>query len=212
MHNLKLIIFDLDGTLVNAYPAIVSSFNYAMQKTGYPKQAPGIICRAVGWGDERLLTPFIKKADLKKVLSIYRRHHRKSLLCQSRLFPSVKKLLTYLENRGYQLALASNRPTRFLWILIRHLKIAPYFNTILCADKLAHGKPHPEILQKIMRKERSKPSETLYVGDMTIDAQAGRRAAIKTVIVTTGSSSRQEIRREEPWRIAHKITDLFKIL
>lgn len=212
MYNLKLIIFDLDGTLVNAYPAIVSSFNYAMQKTGYPKQVPGIIRRAVGWGDENLLEPFIKAMDFKKVLRFYRKHHRVSLVKESRLFPRAKKILTYLRGRGYKLAVASNRPTRFSRILIRHLKIAGYFDYVLCADKLRHIKPHPEILNTILKKFSLKPQEAIYVGDMAIDAQAGRRAGIKTAIVTTGSSTRQEIKKQKPWRIIHKITDLGGIL
>lgn len=212
MPDIKLLIFDLDGTLIDAYPAIISSFNYAMRALKYPVRKDNLIRRAVGWGDEKLFRPFIKPADLKEALKIYRRHHAKSLLRQSRLFPGAKKVLTYLKSKGYKLAVASNRPTRFSRILIRHLKIRPYFDYILCADKLKHIKPHPEILRKIMHRQNSKPLETIYVGDMVIDAQAGRRAAVKTIIVTTGSSSRSEIRRQRPWRIIYKITDLLKIL
>jgi len=66
LHSIKLIIFDLDGTLVNAYPAIIKSFNYTMQKLGYPKQSNLNIRRAVGWGDDNLLKPFLNSKDLKK--------------------------------------------------------------------------------------------------------------------------------------------------
>lgn len=212
MDDLKLIIFDLDGTLVNAYPAIISSFNHTMRRLKCPLQKPVTICRAVGWGDENLLKPFIGKKDLKRGLSIYRQHHKISLLRYSRLFPGAKSLLVCLKSRGYKLAVASNRPTRFSLILLRHLKIYGYFDYILCADKLAHIKPHPEILNKIMRRFSVKPSEALYAADMVIDAQAGRRAGIRTVIVTTGSSSAQEVKREKPWRIISRIRDLVKVL
>jgi len=212
MRVIKLIIFDLDGTLVDAYPAIVRSFNYALQKLGYPKQSSLVVRRAVGWGDENLLKPFLSPEDLKKAVSIYRRHHRSSLVKGSRLFSKAKYVLTYLKNRGYKLAVASNRPTKFSWILIRHLKIEKYFDYVLCADRLRHMKPHPEILHKIMQKFSLKPKQTLYVGDMTIDAQAGRRAKVKTIIVTTGSSRKQEIKKESPYRIIRRITELFKLL
>jgi phosphoglycolate phosphatase len=212
MIGIKLIIFDLDGTLVNAYQAIISSFNYAMQKMGYSRQDACTIRRAVGSGDENLLEPFIKPKDLKKTLLIYRRHHKRSLMRGSRLFPQAKRLLNYLKGKGYKLAVASNRPTRFSRILIRHLKIAQYFDYVLCADKLKYIKPHPEILNRIMRRFSVKPLEALYVGDMGIDAQAGRRAAVKTVIVTTGSSSIEKIKKEKPWRIIRKIRDLLRVL
>jgi len=85
MHNKKVVIFDLDGTLVGAYKAIARSFNYAMLKLNYPKQPPVVIRKAVGWGDEKLLGPFVKRADLKKALIIYRRQQKRDLIRYSRL-------------------------------------------------------------------------------------------------------------------------------
>ena len=212
MGDIKLVIFDLDGTLVDAYLAIISSFNYTMRALNYPPRKDGVIRKAVGWGDDNLLKPFIEIKDLKKALAIYRRHHKKSLVRQSRLLPQARELLEYLKAKGYKLAVASNRPTQFSLIIIRHLKLKRYFEYILCADKLKNIKPHPEILKKILARFSLKPRQALYAGDMSIDAQAGRRAKIRTIIVTTGSSTKNEIRKERPWRIINKITDLRKIL
>lgn len=212
MKDIKLIIFDLDGTLVDAYPAIIKSFNYTMRMLKFPRQSALIIRQAVGWGDENLLKPFIKRQDLKKALLIYRRHHKSALLKGARLFPRADKILTYLKNKGYKLAVASNRPMHFSWILIRQLGLEKYFDFVLCADKLRHIKPHPEILNRIMQRFSRERKDTIYIGDMTIDAQAGRRAGIKTIIVTTGSSTKAEIKKENPYRIIPKISDLLKIL
>jgi phosphoglycolate phosphatase len=215
IHNtneIKLIIFDLDGTLIDAYPAITSSFNYTMRKLGYPLQNKTVIRRAVGWGDENLLKPFIKQEDFKKALSLYRNHHKRSLVIASRIMPRVKTVLVGLKNKGYKLAVASNRPTRFSQILLRHLNLKKYFAFVLCADKLKKGKPHPQILNKIMEKFALSPGQTIYVGDMVIDAQAGKRAKVKTIIVTGGSSLRHEIAKEKPFRIIPKIADLLQIL
>lgn len=183
-----------------------------MQKLHYPLKEASIIRRAVGWGDENLLRPFIQEKDLKKALAIYRQHHRLALVKNSRLFPQTEKVLSYLKNKGYKLAVASNRPTRFSWILIRHLKIAKYFDYVLCADKLRYIKPHPEILNKIMQRFHLKPKEAVYIGDMTIDVQAGKRAKLKTVIVTGGSSTTFEIKKEKPYRIIKRLKDLLRIL
>ena len=212
MKDIKLIIFDLDGTLVDAYPAIIKSFNYTMRRLNYPIQNASVIRRAVGLGDENLLRPFIKEKDLNKATSLYRRHHKKALLKGSRLFPQVNKVLGYLKNKGYKLAIASNRPTKFSWILIKHLRLESYFDYVLCADRLRYIKPHPEILNKIMQKLSARPWQVLYVGDMTIDAQAGRRAKVKTIIVTTGSSTNYQIKKERPYRIIRKIKELRGIL
>lgn len=212
MRNIKLLIFDLDGTLVDAYPAIIKSFNYTMRRFNYPLQSALVIRQAVGWGDKNLLKPFIKIKDLKRALFVYRKHHKISLLKGARLFPRVDKLLTYLKDKGYHLAIASNRPTRFSGILIRHLGLEKYFDYILCADRLRYIKPHPEILHKIMRRFKVKPEETLYIGDMTIDAQAGRRAKVKTIIVTIGSSTKFQIKKEKPYHSIKRVADLCNIL
>lgn len=212
MPKIKLIIFDLDGTLIDAYSAIMRSFNYTMRKMGYPLKDYLTIRRAVGWGDENLLKGFLNKKDLKAGLALYRRHHKTALLKYSKLMGHARKVLRYLKNKKYQLAIASNRPSKFSRILIRHLGIAKYFNYCLCADELRFGKPHPAIIYKIMRRLSVRRDQTLYVGDMAIDAQTGRRAKVKTIIVATGSSTMADIKKEKPQRIIRELSALLKVL
>jgi phosphoglycolate phosphatase len=211
MKNIRLLIFDLDGTLVDAYPAIARSFNYAMLKSGYPPQDSLTVRRAVGYGDENLLKPFIKIKDIKNALLLYRRHHKNSLVRYARLFAGSRKVLHYLKKKGYHLAVASNRPARFSRILIRHLGIGEYFDYILCADRLRHLKPHPEILEKIVAHFSLSCRQAVFIGDMAIDAQAARRAGIRAILVPTGSSTISEIRRERPYLIIKRITDVLKV-
>jgi len=212
MPNIKLIIFDLDGTLVDAYAAINSSFNYVMRQLGLKPRSARLIRRAVGWGDANLLKPYIGKHNLNLAISLYRRHHQRSLLKQSRLYPRARLLLRQLKTKGYKLAVASNRPTRFSLILLKHLGIIDFFDYILCADKLKRGKPAPEILNKIIRRFALKKSQVLYAGDMVLDAQAGRRAHVLTVIVTTGSSSLSEIKKEHPFKVISEISKLRDVI
>jgi len=192
----KLVIFDLDGTLADAYQAITASFNHTMRVLGYPSVAASVIRRAVGWGDRNLLRPFVRSGDLERALTLYRRHHAVALRSGVRLLPGVRKVILRLKKRGYRLAVASNRPTRFSLILMKHLGLRGAFDYVLCADRLRYRKPHPQIINRILRRFRLKPSEAAFVGDMVIDAQAGRRAGVMTVIVTTGSHRRQEIKEQ----------------
>ena len=212
MDNIKLVIFDIDGTLVDAYSAIEKSVNYAMKKMGYPLRDYMTIRRVVGGGDEKLLEQFVGTKDLKKALFLYRRHHKTALPKYSILMPNARRVLRYLKNKNYKLAIASNRPTKFAQILIHHLNIAQYFNYSLCADKLRFSKPNPEILLKIMQKLHVKRNQSLYLGDMTIDAQTGKRAGVKTIIVTTGSSTISEIKEANPQRVIRNLSALLKVL
>jgi phosphoglycolate phosphatase len=208
MQHIKLIIFDLDGTLLDAYAAIASSFNYVMRKLGLKSQSISTLRRLVGWGDVNLLKPYVRQGDLKYALSLYRSHHKYSLLKHSHLYPYARSLLQRLKEKGYKLAVASNRPSKFSRILLRHLDIGIFFDAVLCADQVRYGKPHPEMLNKIVKRFALKKSQVLYVGDMVIDAQAGRRAKINTIIVTSGSSSKFDIKKEQPFRIISAISRL----
>ncbi|MDD5464799.1 MAG: HAD family hydrolase [Candidatus Omnitrophica bacterium] len=212
MQDIKLIIFDLDGTLVDAYAAINSSFNYVLRKLGLKPQRADVIRRSVGWGDLNLLKPYVPGSDLKRALRLYRRHHKHSLLEHAHLYPHARPLLRRLKAEGYKLAVASNRPTEFSLILLRHLRLIELFDYVLCADKLRHGKPNPEILNKIIKRFSFKKAQVLYVGDMAIDAQAGRRAKVKTIIVTGGSSSNLEIKKEKPFKVISRIDRLPALL
>jgi phosphoglycolate phosphatase len=212
MTNIKLIIFDLDGTLIDAYAAIGSSFNYVMCKLGLKPQTVNVLRRLGGWGDINLLKPYVAPGNLKQAMSLYRNHHKHSLLKHSHLYPGVLFLLRSLKAEGYKLAVASNRPSKFSRILLKHLKISDLFDYVLCADQSRYRKPHPEMLNKIVRRFALKKSQTLYVGDMVIDAQAGKRAKIDTVIVTSGSSSKLEIKKEKPTRIISAIRRLPELL
>ena len=210
MKNIKLIIFDLDGTLLDAYAAIGASFNYVMRRLGLKPQSASVVRRLVGWGDINLLKPYIPPGDLEQALNLYRHHHKTSLLRHTHLYPYARGLLRRLKAKGYKLAVASNRPSKFSHILLKHLKIEGFFDYVLCADQSRYGKPHPGMLNKIVKRFGLKKSQALYVGDMVIDAQAGRRAKINTVIVTSGSSSKSDIRKERPFKIIPAIGRLPK--
>jgi phosphoglycolate phosphatase len=198
---MQLIIFDLDGTLIDAYTAIEKSFNFVMRKLGLKTKSASLLRRLVGWGDLNLLKPHVPARDLKQALNLYRAHHQLSLLKYSHLYPRTRDILRRLRAKGYKLAIASNRPNKFSHILLKHLKIEKFFDAVLCADQAKHGKPHPEMLNKLVRRFSFKKSQAIYIGDMVIDAQAGRRAKIKTIIVTGGSSSKLAIKNEHPFKI-----------
>ena len=197
---------------MDAYEAIFRSFNYTMQRLGYPEQDERTIRRAVGWGDSNLLKPFVKPKDLTSALAIYRRHHATSLRKATRLFPGVKGLLAALKKNGFRLAVASNRPTRFSLIALSALGIRGSFDMVLCGDKVKRGKPHPDILKKIMARFRAGPKETVYAGDMAIDVRAANRAGVWPVAVTTGSSTLFELKNERPFAVIRRIRDLPKVL
>ena len=211
-NKIKLIIFDLDGTLVDAYQAVAASINHALSTFGFPGIDDETIKRCVGWGDKHLVSKFVPPEKLDKVLSVYRSHHRSALKSGTKFLPGAKQLLGQLKEEGYKLAIASNRPSRFTHIILKHLDVSSYFTTVVCADQVAAPKPAPDCLEKILKTCRLSPEETLYVGDMTIDVETGKKCGVRTVGVITGSGTEDEIRRSGPQWVIYHIAELQKVL
>lgn len=212
MGAIKLIIFDLDGTLVDAYKPVAASLNYALESVGLSALDSGQIKRSVGWGDRNLVRRFVPAAKLETTLSIYRRHHRQALKKGTKFLPGAKKILFKLKKQGYKLAIASNRPSLFVSVILKHLKVDHLFDYCLCGDQVKAAKPAPEMLKKILKRFFLEASEAVYVGDMTIDVETAHRAKVKSVAVLTGSSRRDEIAHLKPFKTIRRLEALFSIL
>ena len=210
--HLKLVIFDLDGTLVDAYKAVASSLNYALRQVNRDPAEDAVIKRAVGWGDRHLIGTFVPRGDVDKALSIYRRHHARALKEGTVFLPGAKILLGDLKAGGYSLALASNRPSRFTQIILKHLNARDRFDCVVCGDNVARPKPAPDMLEAILKKFALAPGEALYVGDMAIDVETGNRAGVKTVAVVTGSSTREEVAGQNPYKIIGHVAEISAIV
>ncbi len=203
----------MDGTLVNAYPAVSRSVNYTLDSLGFAPRSHAEIKRSVGSGDRNLMVHFVGEKLGDQALAIYRPHHTKALEVKGavKLLPGAWGVLKFLKGKGYKLAIASNRPTKFTRVILKELGVLRFFDVVLCADKADRPKPYPDILWAIARCLSLKGQEVLYVGDMTIDVNCARRAGVRMVAVTTGSSSKKELKDLKPWRIIGKIS-LLKFL
>ena len=203
----KLFIFDLDGTLINAYPAIVESMNHTLRRMNHPEADPERIIRSVGMGNDGLMKKFFSDREVPEARQIYREHHRVNLVGKISLLPGALALLRNLKAKGKLLAVASNRPAETASLLIKILEIEVYFDRVLTGEAVSQPKPAPDILIALLDYFQVSREEAIYVGDMDIDAETGAAAGVKTVIVVTGSSAREEIETLKPYRILNSLED-----
>ncbi len=208
----KIVIFDLDGTLIDAYQAIEKSLNFTLHSLGYKKVSYGQARRSVGRGDKHFIAQFVKLSDVPKGLAIYRQHHPGSLKRYSILKPHAGEVLSALQLQGIKLAVASNRPTKFSQVLIKHLGLEKYFDYVTCADKKHELKPEPYLLKKVLKKFKMKPQEAIYVGDMGYDIAAGKNAKVKSIAIMGGSCTRKELAQYKPYKIIRDLKQLVKII
>jgi phosphoglycolate phosphatase len=208
----RLVIFDLDGTLVDAYRAIQASLNRTRKVFGLPRVSLHRAKMAIGHGDRDFIVRFFDAGDIESALSIYRKDHEKSLLKGTGTLPGARKVLNILKRKKYKLAIASNRPYKFTDILLRHLKIRKYFDVVACAKDIKDAKPKPDLLNRIMESLKADKAHTVSIGDMDVDITAGRRAGVKTLAVLGGSSSHAELKGRKPDKIIKKIDEILPLL
>jgi len=205
---IKLVIFDLDGTLVDAYQAVSASLNHALSSCGYAKLDDYTVQRSVGWGEKVLIQKFVKPQHIDQVLSVYRVHHRAALRSGTKFLPGAREILDELKGLGFRLAIASNRPSPFTHIILKHLNVREHFDMVVCADEVPQPKPASDMLDRIVTLKGIRRDQELYVGDMTIDVETGKNAGIRIVSVLTGSSTREEIEALAPDMIIENISKL----
>ncbi|MCM8763799.1 MAG: HAD family hydrolase [Candidatus Omnitrophica bacterium] len=208
----QLFIFDLDGTLVDAYIAIWETLLHTLKVLGYPPVDFQTAKRAVGHGDKNYIPRFFRPEHVKKASKIYREYHLKSLNGKVKLLPGARQLLEKLKQTHRYIAVASNRPSESGILLVRNLGIEQFFDKMMFGDQVTNQKPDPEILLKILDSFKIDRKNTVFVGDMDIDVATGKNAGIDTFAVPTGSSTIEELRAGNPSKICNSLFEIIDML
>jgi phosphoglycolate phosphatase len=192
---IELLVFDLDGTLIDSKTDIADAVNYALTSLNMPALEHSLIYSYVGNGViqllEKVLTNTNKEGDLKETLGIFLERYENHLLDKTRLFPNVMETLEYFS--GINMGLISNKPERFVKKIVKGLNIERFFPIVLGGDSLKTKKPEPEGIYKIINAFKAKPGRTLIVGDGGVDIQTGKRVGIRTCGVSYGFRDRKEL-------------------
>lgn len=184
---IHLIIFDLDGTLVDSSQDITNAINHAVAGTGLPPYAREQIIKLVGEGltklIENILPPELehRKAEiLQKFLDYYSEH----IADNTRPYPSVCETLKKLGK--YRKAVLSNKHELLSKRLMGKINIIKYFDYIIGSDTLNERKPSPKAIHYLLDTFSLLPENAMIVGDSELDIRAGKNARITTVGVTYG--------------------------
>lgn len=180
----SLIIFDLDGTLVNSIDDLVSSINFMRSEFGLNILTLEEVRQAIGKGVRHLVSrciPENKHDQLDKALNLFLRHNEENMAVNSTLYTGVTELLTALCSFNIPLAVVSNKNTAHSKLLLSKFAIADFFTLIIGGDTFLTCKPSPEPLLKTVDSIGADLSSTIMIGDSINDFQAASSAGIVSI-------------------------------
>lgn len=205
----KLLVFDWDGTLMDSQARIVRSFTLGIQDTGLESRTIAEIRYVIGLGLEEAvaeLFPNSPPAKQAQLVARYRHHYVNSPLSTS-LFPGVEETLRQLANDGYWLAIATGKSRRGLDAAICESGLTGLFHSSRCADE-ANSKPHPQMLQEIMRELGIKPAHTLMIGDTEYDIQMAHNAQVAAIAMACGTQDKAHLLAQQPLACLDSLPEL----
>jgi phosphoglycolate phosphatase len=202
----SLVIFDLDGTLLDSVPDLAAAVDTMLVHHG--KAAAGVerVRDWVGNGSQVLVRralagsldhSAVDNAEADEAhryfLQAYAGEHR-----LTRVYPGVKPLLDWLQQQDVLMAVATNKPERFVAPLLAEKGLSDYFRWLVGGDTLPAQKPDPLALYWIMQRAGVTAQDTLFVGDSRNDVLAARAAGVKVVAVSYGYNHGEPIAAQNP--------------
>ena len=188
-----LIIFDMDGTLVDSSNTLTNAINYVRSKLGLKALEKRVVIEQIN-NPKCNLPRFFYEVDKIEPIheqwfkEYYSANHDKELI----LYDGVKEMLEKLKQKEIKLAIATNAYRNSTLEALNHLKIVQYFDDIVCYDDVKEGKPSPEMLFILMERNGSNSKNSIFVGDSDRDKLAAKAANMGFIRVAFGDYSNKE--------------------
>jgi phosphoglycolate phosphatase len=193
-HGAQTIVFDLDGTLVDSLPDILSSFQHGFTQCGLAVPDELAIRAEIGKPLEEMYAAFAP-GRVEELCAAHREHYARNFTVRTRPYPGVPELLETLRSRGYLLAVATAKRTDMARRFMAALGMAEWVDCVQGTDGFPH-KPAPEVIYRALKLLGSQG--LWMVGDTITDVQAGRAAGLKTYAVSWGTHSAEQLATASP--------------
>jgi phosphoglycolate phosphatase len=216
----KLILIDVDGTLVDSVPDLAFCVDEMMRALGRPAHGAQRVRNWVGNGVERLVRRALigqldgepEESEFQRAYPLFLDLYAENTSRRSLLYPGVREGLDYLKSKHYALGCVTNKAARFTEPLLRELGVWDDFGIVIAGDTLARKKPDPLPLLHAARHFSVKPAEALMVGDSVSDVKAARAAGFSIVCMSYGYNHGKDIREAAPDAVLDSLAELPGVL
>ena len=210
----KLVIFDLDGTLIDTIEDIAGACNHALEACGCPPRRLDEYNMLVGRGIFNLFRgalPEDRRSEemVRQMHSHFVPYYNEHICDRTSPYPGIREMLEALSKEGIRFAVASNKYQEGTEILLEKLFSKYDFVKILGQRDGKPIKPDPEIVREAMSAvEGIGPENVIYIGDSNVDMQTGINAGVRTIGVAWGFRTREELAAYSPWLLAERPEDI----
>jgi phosphoglycolate phosphatase len=197
--SIQLVIFDLDGTLIDSRLDLVHSVNAALRHIGRPELPEDVIASYVGDGAPILIQRAlggeqVDEATVRKGLEFFLKYYREHKLDHTTVYPGIAQALAAIQNSSdgtpRRMAVLSNKPVVPSRAIVDALGLGQFFSQIYGGNSFATKKPDPEGARKLLEEYGVQPQHAVIIGDSHVDVETGRNAGMATIGVTYGFAPR----------------------
>lgn len=209
---MALLIFDMDGTLLDSGEAITNTINHVRTELGFNTLEKEYVLEKVN--DPKInAAKFFYGTDnfTEQQKILFEDHYNKTCLDNLEVYDGISSLIDHL-SKDFTLTVATNANSQFAKKMLDHLELGKYFKTILGFDSVKQAKPHPEMVYKILDTHKIEKERTQLIGDSHKDIMAANNAGVDSVLVNWGFSNHNENAISDVKELEEKIFNKFKNL
>ena len=190
-----IILFDLDGTLIDSTEAILEGFEVAFREFNRTPPKDEEIKRLIGYPLDIMLQKLgVDRANIESFVNAYKLHYREIYIKKTTLLPYAKEAIEVASSIA-TLGVVTTKTATYSQELLQHMKIMDNFDLLIGRENVKNPKPHPEPILKAMKRLKAKKEETWMIGDTILDMVAAKSAGVKSIGVTCGYGSKSELQK-----------------
>ena len=212
---MDLLIFDLDGTLVDSKQDLANAVNAARARMGLAPLDEKLISSYVGDGAptliRRMMPPGTGEEDLARTLEFFLQYYGEHKLDCTRPYPGVEEALERLARAGVRMAVLTNKPVRISRAILEGLGLDRYFERIYGGNSFEQKKPHPMGVETLLAELGVARERALIVGDSAVDVRTARNAGVRACGVTYGFQP-ESLAAEAPDLLVDRLEQLADII